>query len=410
MDGSFACPECGSEVEVEGLAPGRQVRCGFCHRLLEVPYLPRVPVPSRRRRFGPSKWVRWTWFATGVIAAFAVIITGMRFVRREIRSVQEGSINKFIDSSRNHEAAGRLGLALVDLDAALDLLRRSGTSAHLPLEELRKQRADLARREFQGSLDQLARPTTGPYPLGEWLGLRARSSKDPDLAELKPKLLLEFRRSLRHQASIQLEAARKDLDSGRVVASLQACDRIAKLLSHLPPEDEVTARRETEALVVRLVETHGVAIETAKGDFVFGSFENYLARLMPMLLKGLENKGYLPYRDASPWKSAWQHAPYHLRLEVSERQLGNYLSSENRLSRIEAHLVLMTSPRRLVWETRPPAQTRVPLPGLTVYESRQLAVSRGRMEAFERRLYEDTRAQIDAKFGQALASMPACCE
>ena len=27
MDGSFACPECGSEVEVEGLAPGRQVRC-----------------------------------------------------------------------------------------------------------------------------------------------------------------------------------------------------------------------------------------------------------------------------------------------------------------------------------------------------------------------------------------------
>ena len=42
MDGSFACPECGSDVEVRGLAPGRQVRCGFCHRLLEVPYLPRA--------------------------------------------------------------------------------------------------------------------------------------------------------------------------------------------------------------------------------------------------------------------------------------------------------------------------------------------------------------------------------
>jgi hypothetical protein len=409
MDGSFACPECGCEVEVEGLAPGRQVRCGFCHRLLEVPYLPRVPVPSRRRRFGPSKWVRWTWLATGVIAAVAVIITGMRFVRREIRSVQEGSINKLIDSSRGHEAAGRLGLALVDLDAALDLLRRSDTSAHLPLEELQNHRADLARREFQGTLDQLARTATGPYPLGEWLGLIARSSKDPDLKELKPKALLEFRRSLRHQTSTELEAARRDFESGQVVASLQACDRIAKLLPHLPPSDEATVRRETEALVVRLVEAHGVVIESSKGQFVFGSFENYLSRLLPMLLKSLENKGYLPNRETSPWKSAWQRAPYHLRLEVSERQLGNYLSSENRLSRIEAHLVLK-SPRRLVWETRPPAQTRVPLPGLTVYESRQLAVRRERMEAFERRLYEDARAQIDAKFGLALTSMPACCE
>ena len=42
MEGSFACPECGTFVEVHGLAPGRQVRCGFCNRLLEVPYLPRA--------------------------------------------------------------------------------------------------------------------------------------------------------------------------------------------------------------------------------------------------------------------------------------------------------------------------------------------------------------------------------
>ena len=44
MDGSFACPECGSTVEVEGLTPGRQVRCEFCQRLLEVPYLPSITV------------------------------------------------------------------------------------------------------------------------------------------------------------------------------------------------------------------------------------------------------------------------------------------------------------------------------------------------------------------------------
>jgi hypothetical protein len=338
-----------------------------------------------------------------------VIIAGIRFATQQYRSAREASIQNLITQSREHEAAGHLNEALLDLDAALDLLHRSGPTIQVPLEEEQKHRADLARREFEGALDQLARKATDTYPLGEWLGLIARSSKDPDLKELKPKALSEFRRSLRHHTTTELEAACKDFESGRVVTSLQACDRIAKLFPHLPPSDEATVRRETEALVVRLVETHGVAIETTKGEFVFGSFQNYLARLLPMLVKGLESKGYLPYRDTSQWKSAWQKAPYHLRLEVSERQLGNYLSSENRLSRIEAHLV-MTSPRKIVWETRPPAQTRVPLPGLTAYESRQLAVSRQRMEAFERRLYEDARSQIDAKFGQALTSMPACPE
>jgi hypothetical protein len=338
-----------------------------------------------------------------------VIIAGIRFAKRQYRSAQDASIQKLLAQSRESEAAGRLNEALVDLDAALDLMHRSGPTAHISLEEERNHRADLARREFEGALDQLARNSPGPYPLGEWLGLIARSSKDPDLATLKPKVLLEFRRSLRRQAANELEAARRDFDSGRVVASLQACDRIAKLLSHLPPSDGAEVRRETGALVARLVETHGVALETPKGDLVFGSYEDYMARLLPMMLKGLEKNGYLPYRDTSPWKSAWQKAAYHLRLEVSEHQVGNYLSSENRLSRIEAHLIL-TSPRKLVWETRPAAQTRVPLPGLTAYESRQLAVSRERMEAFERRLYEDARGQIDEKFGQALTYMRACCE
>src|SRR5690242_17254539 len=213
MDGSFACPECGSEVEVEGLAPGRQVRCGFCHRLLEVPYLPRVPVPTRRRRFGPSRWVRWTWYAAGVVAAIAVIIAGIRFATRQYRSAQEASIQNLIAQSREHEAVSRLNEALLALDSALDLLRRSGPTNQVPLEEEQKHRADLARREFEGAMDQLARNATDPYPLGEWLGLIARSSKDPDLKELKPKALLEFRRSLRHQIAKELEAARKDFDS-----------------------------------------------------------------------------------------------------------------------------------------------------------------------------------------------------
>ena len=67
MDGSFACPECGSSVEVTGLAPGRQVRCGFCNRLLEVPFLPRAAdAPWKRRRFARPKWFIWACAALAV--------------------------------------------------------------------------------------------------------------------------------------------------------------------------------------------------------------------------------------------------------------------------------------------------------------------------------------------------------
>ncbi len=172
------------------------------------------------------------------------------------------------------------------------------------------------------------------------------------------------------------------------------------------PSTEV--RRETEALVERLVETHGVSLETPRGDFVHGSFETYRATLVPMLAKALEAKGYLPFRESSPWKSAWQKAMYHMRLEVSERREGNYLSTENRLTRIEARLSL-TSSRKLVWQTIPTARTTVPLPNLPVFLSSRLASRSERTDECEHLLYENARGQIDEKFGYALSNLPACC-
>ena len=50
MDGSFACPECGSDVEMGGLAPGRQVRCGtFDDGARWIHRLDQLPLPVRRR-------------------------------------------------------------------------------------------------------------------------------------------------------------------------------------------------------------------------------------------------------------------------------------------------------------------------------------------------------------------------
>ena len=84
MDEAFACPECGTNVEVRGLAPGRQVRCGFCHRLLEVPYIRRVDAPGwRRRRFGRPWWVTWAWAGLGALVVLIVFFAAFRLLQQQ---------------------------------------------------------------------------------------------------------------------------------------------------------------------------------------------------------------------------------------------------------------------------------------------------------------------------------------
>jgi hypothetical protein len=352
--------------------------------------------------------VRWAWMAITVVAVVGVVIGGFRFFTRQYRWAREDSINKLLASSKDNEDAGRLDLALVDLDAALDLARHAGSSLHLPLDQAEKRRTDLARREARSALDRLAHHGRQSFPMGEWLNLLARARKDPDLSSLVVPFEEEFRRVVQNQATYELGTARREFESGRVVASLQACDRIAGLLPHLPRSAGSEVRRETEALVARLVESHGVALETRRGDFVRGSFETYRATLTPMLIKALESKNYLPFRESSPWKSAWDRAMYRMRLEVSERREGNYMSTENRLTRIEARLTL-TSSSKLVWQTLPTARSTDSLRNLPVYLSSRLAANPARSEECERLLYDNARGQIDEKFGYALGNLPEWC-
>jgi hypothetical protein len=409
MDGFFACPECGSAIKVAGLAPGRQVRCGFCHRLLEVPYLPRVPMGRRTtRRFWQGKWVRWAWTAVAVVAIFATLVSAIRFLGRQYRSFQDDAIGQLLEKSRSLEADGQLGQALVERDAAIDLIRQAGASTHYTIEPEQQHRAELARREAQATLDRLAQEHRQAYPLGDWLNLLARSKKDPDVSGLQSRIEDTFRISVQHQGARELDAARQAFEAGRVVASLRTCDRIAAFFPYLTTDSRAELRAATEELVNRLVATRGVALETSMGTSVMGSYESYRARLLPVLVQALEAKGFLPYSDTSPWKAAWQHALYRLRLEVSERREGNYLSSENRLTRIESRLTLTTGDR-LVWETMPTARTTVPLPGLPAYQTVRAELKRDRSAELERLLYENARGQIEGKFSQSLGHMPACC-
>ena len=296
------------------------------------------------------------------LLSVVVVVIGLGQVKRHFRSVQDGSIQKLIESSRVHEAAGRLGEALIDLDVALNLASKRESSDPTAIEEQKSRRGELARRDARTILDQLVRRSTS-LPLGDWLNIIARARRDTDLAPLRSLADEQFRLKVRQQADSDLASARKSLESGRVVVSLQTCDRIAKLLVYLPPDVQCLVRPETEGLVGRLLETHGVVVEAPKGEFVFGSQETYLSKMLPTLLDAVEAKGYLPNRSTSPWAGLWSKALYRLRFEVSERLEGNYLSSENRLTRIEARLTF-TSRNSVIWQTFPTARTNVPLPRL----------------------------------------------
>lgn len=98
---------------------------------------------------------------------------------------------------------------------------------------------------------------------------------------------------------------------------------------------------------------------------------------------------------------------YQLRFSVTERLEGNYLSSDNRLARIEAKLALF-SRNVLIWQTNPSARTAVPLPGLSAYLSGRLAANRERSEEIERMFYKNALDHIEEKFLYALNNMPAC--
>lgn len=409
MDGSFACPECGSEVAIGGISPGRQVRCGFCHRLVEVPYLPRVAAGGwKRRRFGGWNWVRWAWGVATFVVVVALIWAGLRMARRQYRSLQDSAISEMLASSRANEAEGRLDQALVELDSALDLIRRSSDPASFSPEENREHRAELARREVGKVLDRLVDEDREVFPLGDWLNLVARSEKDGDLAPIRPRIVEAFHRSAGVRGRIELDQARRAYEAGRPSASMDACDRLAELLPYLDDGSRSTIRAAAEAQVAQLVRDRGVRLETPRGEFVLGSDESYRARLVPILERLLTAQGYLPERPSSRWKNAWKAAKYHLQLAVSEHRYGNYLSSQNRLTRIEARLTLFDG-KRLVWEITPRSRSTVPLPGLPAYLSSRVAMSTERTEEFERLLYEDARGQIEGKFTQALSNMSACC-
>ena len=408
MDEAFACPECGTNVEVRGLAPGRQVRCGFCHRLLEVPYMPRVESPGfRRRRFRRPRWVTGAWTGVGAFGVLVIVLAAARFLHHHQQQAEASSIHDLIASSRLHEGEGELGRALIDLDTAITLGSRSATAKSAELTVLKQKRQVLARRDAQSMLDKLAQGTAHPFPLGDWLNIQARISADADLEPLQRPALEKFTQRLTSALQTDVAEASRGFEFGKPVAAFETCAAATKLLPHLLPDLRKPLQNQFEALVTRIIARHGIIIDPIHGQLLAGSIAAYSATMMPGLAQSLKTKGYVPQSETPFRPDRWSAAPFRLTVELNERREGNYMDTENRLTRIDAHLILFFQGRE-IWQTTPTARTAVPLPNLPAYQSARVALKRERSAELEKVLYENARNQIDEKFAFGVRNMPEC--
>jgi hypothetical protein len=330
----------------------------------------------------------------------------MKFLRRQSDTIQDRAINRLLESSRSHESEGRLGEALVDLDAALQLARKAGPAWMKRLEQEQTRRPDLARRDAQGVLAGLGRNQSTPFRIGDWLNLIARAKRDPDLSALEADIENRFQASITAQLTGELALAQQQRASGNLIVSMNACDRTGALLSHLAQDKQPGFRQEIEALVCDLLKSAGITLVVPPVRFVYGS-NTYVSEMFPVLDHALEAKGYLPRREHSPWRDLWRHSLYQMNLAVQEIQEGRYPGSENRLTLIIAELTL-TSGDKEISQMTARARSAVPLPNLPANLARQIAVSAERSDEFEQLLYKSARDQIVQKFRTALTDMPSC--
>ncbi|MDG3005673.1 hypothetical protein [Paludisphaera mucosa] len=403
MDGEFACPECGQTVKVRRAGPGRQVRCEFCNSLLEVPFLPRVDGAWRRKRFERPRWVPWAWWGVALALMGIIATAAIQTLIRGERAGRTRAIERLIASSKAHEAEGRLDLALIDLDSALEVAPTTDVPVEAP-EAIRERRRGLARRDVHQVLGKLKSDGRDSQSLGDWLNLVARVGADRDLAPVRKDVEARFVETL--QLWIDDLAARAAREPNPT-AALALCGEGADLAGHLSQPDRGLALERFRTIAANLVDRRGVAIDVVPGAYILGTPAGYERAFQAMIVEALRSKGYLAPPATARWRDLWSNPPYRFGYAIRESQEGTYLGTQNRLSRIEVQLALHDRGRE-IFKTTPHARTIVPVPGLPSYLAGRLALSQDRVDEAEKMLYDDAFSQVRDKFQHSLANLPAC--
>lgn len=416
MDGSFACPDCGCPIRLSGSAPGRQVLCGFCSALVEVPYFPRVtPKRRSRRSWSSRRWARgwsalplWGRLATATLCLAILVAATHRTVRSHHDASEARVLARMVDSVRASEELGNTGDALAELEAALVIARGMRRPAD-GLDELRRWRTRLSVRDVQARLAAIESaenqidPATG---VGEALTLLARAEKDHALTGLVPQIDRTLARHRRRLVSAKAAEARRLIDQGSDARALELCREMREHAQGLANNDRERVEAAAQAMAGELILRSGIVVEPVRGNFTLGSPESYQRTLIEPLTESLRDRGYLPQPPRTPWGGLWESlAPFRATFVVRETQDATYLGSPNRVSRIDGFLDIRRGDA-LVWSDRSQGKTRTPLPKAPAYIASRLAVSNHRSPEFERLLYDDARESLADRLRNTFRNIP----
>ena len=409
MTGVFACPECGLELPIAGLSPGREVQCASCSTWVEVPFLPRAGPPKRDRgrgRASRSPWASKTLIGAVAFAGLALLgLVASRMIGGRVQSDRERVLTELVASADGAEAAKRYDAALREAEAALAQARtfeREGSGRLAELIERRDRVSRLEAKSRLGALDGL----DPDRAVGEALTLRERSRRDRALEPLDVEIEGRLAKARARRVEAELSAARRALEEGRDADAVASAIRLHDHAGDLAEAESRPFRDEAEAVLRAAVGRSGVALPPVDGRFAVGSASAYDSALDPFRLEAFRSRGYLPQPRRSPWSALWDEvAPFALALEVAEAQDEIYLQSKNRSTVIDATVSLRRGEATL-WKSRIVARTRAPLPDLPAYLAGRLATAGRRDPDIERRLHADAFAQFVEQAARGLRSLP----
>lgn len=405
MTGTFACPECGSEVHPKGHTAGRQVRCRACATLVEVPFLPRVPTKRRRR----GRWTRGRVAAiTGAVGllltALAIGVT-VRWAGSRGEARERAALVAHLAAMQEAEAAGDLERALGEAEAALSL---ACLDAPEPDNPLRARRDALVCRLATEQLDALA-SLPPEQAIARTLALHDRLATDPALADLQDEIAERLSDLGVKRATAALAEATAALDSrcgAEAFAALRTAWETTTLFA-LRGEDDARLMGEINALATRLAAGFGVVVESVRGSFFLGSPIEYESGLRQIALQMAAARGFVPRPTEAPWAAIWdQHASDHLRIEVTEKAVPYTPSSALNASQIDLVLIWTRADRHL-WQGRATSRTRIPPPTLSVYLATRFATATQRDADAERRLHADALDTAMARLTPQLQNLPS---
>lgn len=409
MEGTFACPECGCELELKGTTPGRQVRCGWCETWVEVPFLPRAAAPPQfRRRRGRPPWVRWAWIGLGVAAALIVLAGADRLIRTRSRRHREQAVARLLASAEAEEKAGQLAQALEHLDRALKEAARSMPPRPERVEAVRRQRDRVAGLEAQLQLEA-ARQADPSHAIATYKALLARTWKDPALAGYEATIRDRLAQTRRRWAEADEAAARQAISAGQPNEAIDRCERAFETADELPDHVRHRIQAEADSLVGALIRRRGVVFDTVQGSFTLGSPQSYQAALFPRLEAVFRKHDYVPRRATSRWVSVWDdQSPFRVAVSVHEHQEGSYLHTPNRLSFLEANITL-TREGISAWQSgAQKGHTKASIPSVSAFTASRLELNDRPSPDFERILYDDARETLIANLATRLRTVPDC--